>query len=244
MRVTFLGVGEAFDPTLPNTSTMLQADGQTLLVDCGFSAAQSFFHRVGDPHLLDGIYLTHLHADHCFGLPGLLTWMHSEGRTKPLAILGPKERLESVGSLLDRGYPGVRAKMPFPLVSAEFVFGGTAMWGAWSLATAATVHAVPNHALRVTDGSGICVMISGDGEMTPESRHLAQGVDLLVHEAYRPTEYRSGHSTVQDVLALAQEAGAKQTALVHVERCMRAEVERTAKGCLVPTPGCVLEIGG
>lgn len=244
MRVTFLGVGEAFDPTLPNTSTMLQADGQTLLVDCGFSAAQSYFHRVGDPHLLDGIYLTHLHADHCFGLPGLLTWMHGEGRTKPLAILGPKERLESVCSLLDRGYPGVRAKMLFSLVSAEFPLGCRGEWRSWRLCTAPTVHAVPNHAVRVTDASGVSVVISGDGEMTQESRQLAQAADLLIHEAYRPIEYRSGHSTVQEVLALAQQSGAKQTALVHVERCMRAEVERTAMGCLVPTPGCVLEIGG
>ncbi len=242
MQITFLGVGEAFDPTLPNTSTLVQSGGQTLLVDCGFSAAQSFFQHVGDPNRLDGLYLTHLHADHCFGLPGLLTWMASEGRTKPLEILGPAERRETVLALLDRGYPGVRGKLPYPVVLCDVPLGGTGSWRDWSIDTAPTLHPVPNHAIRVGVPGGKSLMISGDGEMTPESRALASRVNLLVHEAYRPAEYRSGHSTVHDVVQLGKQAGVGAIALVHVERSKRREVESNAEGCLVPAPGCVLGI--
>ena len=58
MQVTVLGVGEAFDPTYPNTSVLVEAAGFALLVDCGHSVPPSLWRlapepdRVGDHSLV------------------------------------------------------------------------------------------------------------------------------------------------------------------------------------------------
>ena len=41
------------------------------------------------PHHLRAVFISHLHGDHYFGLFGLLGTMHLQGRTQPLAIIGP-----------------------------------------------------------------------------------------------------------------------------------------------------------
>ncbi len=242
MKITFVGVGEAFDPILPNTSYLVEHQGQSLLIDCGFSALQSCMQILPDAHSLSGIYLTHLHADHCFGVPALITWMNSQHRTNPLQILGPKQRMDAVAALLDRAYPGVRDKLGFPLEQFDLPLGGQGTWNGWSLTTAPTIHPVPNHAIRIDTPDGRSAMFSGDGEITPQSSAPAQGVDLLVHEAYREIEYRSGHSTVADVLELARKAGARQTALVHMEHDQRARILGSLRQCIAPTPGTTIAI--
>lgn len=59
------------------------------MIDCG-EGAQLGLRRSGLGFRgLNNILITHLHGDHCFGLPGLLSTLGLLGRTKPLAIYGP-----------------------------------------------------------------------------------------------------------------------------------------------------------
>ncbi|MDD4733003.1 MAG: ribonuclease Z, partial [Desulfovibrio sp.] len=60
MRMIFSGVGEAFDETLPNTSILLEGtDGESLLLDCGFTAASAFWSVASRPLDLGAVCLSH-----------------------------------------------------------------------------------------------------------------------------------------------------------------------------------------
>ncbi|NUN15843.1 MAG: ribonuclease Z, partial [Myxococcales bacterium] len=104
-KLTFIGTGEAFDPELPNTS-VLYTGSKNILVDCGFSVPHAFWRITHDPNLLDAIYITHIHADHTFGLPALLLWMRIAGRTRPLRIFGGSGVGTWLSRLLALAYPG------------------------------------------------------------------------------------------------------------------------------------------
>ena len=71
------------------TAQLLTVGASHYLIDCGEGTQwQMLEHRVR-PHHLRAIFISHLHGDHYFGLFGLLGTMHLQGRTQPLAIIGP-----------------------------------------------------------------------------------------------------------------------------------------------------------
>ena len=72
MKITFLGVGEGFDEDHTHTCMLVEAAGRRMLVDCGATAPPSVWHKSKRPDYLDGIFISHFHADHVFGLPALI----------------------------------------------------------------------------------------------------------------------------------------------------------------------------
>ena len=71
-------------------SCYMRYNGVGLLIDCG-EGTQLAVKRAGfSLRRISTILLTHFHADHCSGLPGLLLSMGNEGHTEPLTIAGPK----------------------------------------------------------------------------------------------------------------------------------------------------------
>lgn len=71
------------------TSLMVRYKGHAVLVDCG-EGTQIAAQEAGlSLKPVDKILLTHLHADHVSGLPGLLLSMGNMGRTEELSIIGP-----------------------------------------------------------------------------------------------------------------------------------------------------------
>ena len=105
MRAVFAGVGEAVDERLPNTSILLESQGHRLLLDCGFTAAHTLFAAAPDAATtLRGVFISHFHGDHWFGLPALLSRLMVEGRTAPLAIVGLPGVEEKVRGLVPLAY--------------------------------------------------------------------------------------------------------------------------------------------
>lgn len=71
------------------TSLMVRYKGHAVLIDCG-EGTQIAAQEAGlSLKPVDKILLTHLHADHVSGLPGLLLSMGNMGRTEELSIVGP-----------------------------------------------------------------------------------------------------------------------------------------------------------
>jgi len=72
------------------TSLMARFNGASLVIDCG-EGTQVAMKEVGwSPKPVDVLLITHFHADHISGLPGLLLTMGNAEKKTPLTIVGPK----------------------------------------------------------------------------------------------------------------------------------------------------------
>jgi ribonuclease BN (tRNA processing enzyme) len=236
-EVTVLGCGEAFDERYTNTSLLLRAEEKTILLDCGYSAPAPLWNALADPDALDLIYVSHAHADHCFGLPAVLGRMWEDGRKKPLVILSQPPLLAQIRDSVEAGYPGLRARFQYPIEYRDALPGRSVDWEGMRFAFAPTRHSVTNLAIRVEAGGGkFCC--SGDGQFTGESRALFAGADLLVHEAYS-FEPSPVHGDFPSVVRMAADQNITRLALVHIQRRVRREQgERIrALAAMVPEPG-------
>jgi ribonuclease Z len=89
LSVTFLGTGGSVPSARRSTASVLVArGGDRLLFDCG-EGTQRQMQRSPGLVQVDEIYLTHFHADHVLGLPGLLKTYDLTDREAPLALYGP-----------------------------------------------------------------------------------------------------------------------------------------------------------
>jgi ribonuclease BN (tRNA processing enzyme) len=71
MRLLMLGTGNAFAKKYYNNNALVKVDGYTLLIDCGVTATLSLYQLQIPLNRIDGIFITHLHADHIGGLEEL-----------------------------------------------------------------------------------------------------------------------------------------------------------------------------
>jgi ribonuclease Z len=223
-KVTFVGVGEAFDEGLGNTSILVtthsaDAEGQILL-DCGFTAAHAFWRCSPDPMNLAAIWVSHFHGDHFFGIPLLLLRFWEEKRERPLALVGEPGLENRVRAVMELAYPGFLAKLQYGLSFLEATPGeDIELLGLrWSFAE--TGHSRPCLGLRLAHDQS-ALFYSGDGAPTPATVSLAEGCDLIVHEAFGLDQTAPGHGTVEGCIEMATVCRAKALALVHLNREIR-----------------------
>ena len=90
LRVTFLGTGGSLPTPERNPSAiMINREGELMLFDCGEGTQQQMMRAKTGMKALSSIFITHFHADHMLGIPGLIQTMSFHGRTEPLKIYGP-----------------------------------------------------------------------------------------------------------------------------------------------------------
>ena len=116
LAVFFAGTGGSV-PTarrgLP--SVLIRAGGDRLLIDCGEGTQRQLLASTGLPEL-DAVFITHFHADHWLGLPGMLKTFDLRGRERPLTVHGPP----GLTRLLDTLRPAVgRTRYQLDLVELE-----------------------------------------------------------------------------------------------------------------------------
>jgi ribonuclease Z len=89
LSAIFLGTGGSVPSARRSTASVLIArGGERLMFDCGEGTQRQLQRSLGLVQV-DEIYLTHFHADHILGLPGLLKSYDLTDRELPLAIYGP-----------------------------------------------------------------------------------------------------------------------------------------------------------
>lgn len=94
MEIEFLGTGAGSPGKFRNvTSTalrLLDERNSVWLFDVGEATQHQILRTTLKPRKIDKIFITHLHGDHIFGLPGLLSSRSFQGGDTPLTIYGPK----------------------------------------------------------------------------------------------------------------------------------------------------------
>jgi ribonuclease BN (tRNA processing enzyme) len=253
-RVTFVGVGEAFDEALGNTSVLVStpstATGGQVLLDCGFTAAHAFWRCSPDPMGLDAVWVSHFHGDHFFGIPLLLLRFWEERRERPLTLVGQAGLEDRIRAAMELAYPGFLDKLQYELSCLEAAPGRELERFGLRWSFAETGHSSPCLALRLANGRK-ALFYSGDGAPTPATLSLAEGCDLIVHEAFGLDQTATGHGTVEACVKMATTCNAKALALVHVNRDVRRDHAGSIRSRLnaldgvrafLPEPGDQLKI--
>jgi ribonuclease Z len=216
---------------------------------------------------LEKLFITHLHGDHIYGLPGALTSRSYQGGETPLTMYGPKglrkfvetslqvsdahlayplhiveleeeggvceddsfavtalrlqHRVESWGyRIVERDLPGrlLTDKLRTLGVPSGPMYGRLKAGGSVTLADGTVVRGsdVIGPPLR-----GRTVVILGDTKYCDGARRLAEGADVIVHEATFAQDRQElalayDHSTSVDAARIASEAGAKTLIMTHI----------------------------
>ena len=95
MKITVLGSGSAFSSASRfNSCYFVEATENRFLIDCGSDALRALQKANADLFSIQEIFITHMHADHCGGLPAVLTAMHVLGRKEPVKVYVPFTQVE------------------------------------------------------------------------------------------------------------------------------------------------------
>jgi len=101
INVTLIGTGGMIPlPERFLASCLIEYNGRSILIDCGEGTQISLHKGRLSMNKIDTILITHCHADHVAGLPGLLLTIGNQGRTEPLYIIAPRGSTKYINSLL------------------------------------------------------------------------------------------------------------------------------------------------
>lgn len=101
-------------PDRPLSSLLMRVNGSLVLFDCGEGTQVQMRRFHWGFKDLDAICLSHLHADHVAGLPGLFHTVANAGRTEPMHLYGPRGTLEVI-----RGLRVIAQWLPYDMVVHE-----------------------------------------------------------------------------------------------------------------------------
>lgn len=114
MELIFLGTGAGMPSSRRNVSSIAlrftDRKNAFWLFDCGEGTQHQILRTSLKLSKLEKVFVTHLHGDHLYGLPGLLTTRSNQGVTAPLDIYGPK----GLKSYLDTVFRLSGAHLAFP----------------------------------------------------------------------------------------------------------------------------------
>jgi len=147
LDVVFLGTSGS-TPTAQRApaATLVRRGGDRLLFDCAEGTQRQLLRcDVGLLELRE-IFLTHYHADHYLGLPGLLKTYSLRGRELPLTIYGPRGLRELLSTLRR-----VFGRLSYPLETVELDLGETLERKEYVIETFAVNHGVTAVGYRLVE---------------------------------------------------------------------------------------------
>ncbi len=203
-----------------------------ILVDCGTSPIMNLLNLGVDVGKVDTLIFTHMHPDHCVGLPSLLYYF-SDICPKDLSkikIYGPSELIEEdVKRAIDyfmhgkpaNGYPVVTKLKGYESFTVPEESGDV------TVKTVIALHSTPARSLRF-EKNGAALGVSGDTYPIPELPGFFKDCDALIFETsfgrlkanesaeeVDKLKQKFGHASSTDVAHVANKANVKRVYLTH-----------------------------
>lgn len=151
MEIVFLGTGAGVPAKERNVSSialkLLEERGTVWLFDCGEATQHQILHTSIRPRKIEKIFITHLHGDHIFGLPGLLGSRSFQGGDAPLEIYGPPGIKEFVEISLKISKTHLRYSIHIIEINEETVFEDDQ----FKVLVAKVEHGIPSYGYRIIE---------------------------------------------------------------------------------------------
>lgn len=250
-EVHVLGSGSATPVPWRNPSSHLLVYNQLrILIDCGEGTQMQLLRYGLKLGRIDHICITHLHGDHYFGLPGLLTAWHLTGRTKPLHLYAPA----GLEELLQLIFSHSGGPMGYPLVFHQTSPHQVHEWeieGQLLLKSLPIAHRIPTTGFlfsTLLEEKKASYAYISDTVYLPELARNLHGVDLLYHEATFTEELEhkaiaTGHSTARQAALIAQASNASQLLIGHFSARYKDTFEHLEEAVAVFSATSVAEEG-
>lgn len=270
MQLHFLGTGAGMPSKERNTSALmvklLDEIGEMWLFDCGEATQHQILRTSLKPRKVTKIFITHLHGDHIFGLPGFLSSRSFQGGDEELMIFGPAGLQQWIETTLALSKTHLTYPVKFVEVSEGMIYEDEQ----FIVRAGELRHVVPCFGYRIeqkdlpgelliekaqalgvpkgpllgqlkrgqdiTLDSGVIVRatdvlappqkgftlaILGDTKYCEEAISLAQGADIVIHEATFDGSTidlaaNYGHSTNIEAATVAKRSQARYLLLNHL----------------------------
>ncbi|HAK46164.1 MAG TPA: MBL fold metallo-hydrolase, partial [Spirochaeta sp.] len=188
MEVKFIGSGDAFGSGGRLQPCILVTDIEhCFAMDFGVTALIGLRQYNIAPNAINTVLISHLHGDHCGGVPFLLMdAMLGSKRQKPLTIIGPEGIESHIKGLQEALFPGSSIMQPkFELEYLEIASGSPIQLGNLKASAVDARHTAATKplALKIEMGNKV-IAYTGDGELTDSLIDFTAGADLLITECY------------------------------------------------------------
>ncbi|ARA99242.1 MULTISPECIES: ribonuclease Z [Geobacillus] len=151
MELLFLGTGAGVPAKERNVSSialqLLEERGATWLFDCGEATQHQILHTAIRPRRIEHIFITHLHGDHLFGLPGLLGSRSFQSGETPLTVFGPKGIRQFVETALTVSGTRLRYELNIAEIDEGVIFDDER----FSVTAKRLDHGMPSYGFRVAE---------------------------------------------------------------------------------------------
>jgi ribonuclease Z len=151
IKIQFLGTCAGIPSKERNVSSlviqMLQYENECWMIDCGEGTQHQLLHSSLTLSKINKIFITHLHGDHIFGLPGVLGSRSFQGATEKLQLFGPKGIKEFIETALMISNTYIR----YPLEIIEIVEGTILRTDSFTFEAISLDHGIPSYGFRITE---------------------------------------------------------------------------------------------
>lgn len=202
---------------------LVEHDQTRIVLDLGPGTLQEL-RKHTDFRSLDAVVISHLHVDHMLDVVSLrfsLSYNPVKPERKVALWLPPGgiDLLDRLGAAFDfEGDATTFFTNVFDV--AEYVPDQPRTIGDFELTFAPTVHWVPCWAMRVHPATGGDLFYSADTGPTADLAALARGATVVMAESTTPIDQKAdgfrGHIAIDEVVALAREAGASTLVVTHM----------------------------